>query len=229
MITRTPVSALAVLLTLWGASATADPITLTSGVLIAEETVALLHLEGLNGFRLDAGGSAAGGIFPIWQRCADHECKPGQTVPLTAAWDGKDFAGSATVDGITFDLGLQTLSNGSMVVEFAGSFTAPPFSGHERVSVFAPFTFGGSIDVPDGLFGFEHPNQGIGADGTAQVNLSWNASGGSWVFNTARYEFETASAVPEPATLLLVSSAILGVTAARRRHVKRKPGITSES
>ena len=107
-ITRTPAIAVAVLLTLWSASATADPITLTSGVLIAEQTVARLHLDGLNGFRLDAGGSAVGGIFPIWERCASHECKPGQTVPLTAAWSGTDFGGSATVDGITFNLGLQT-------------------------------------------------------------------------------------------------------------------------
>jgi hypothetical protein len=99
-----------------------------------------------------------------------------------------------------------SLNAAFMSVEFEGFFTAPPFSGSERVSVFAPFSFGGSVFFPE-RFGFENPSRGIGAHGHCASESVVERVYGIVAF--ARYEFETASAVPEPTTLLLVASAAL--------------------
>ena len=120
----TPVMALSILLTLCGTSATADPITLTSGFLSLDDTVVQVDLQGRNGFQISGTGSITAGLFPIRNQCIQGECSPGRTVPLTAVWIGIDFRGSATVDGSSFEIG--GFDAGNAGVDFAGSFTAPP-------------------------------------------------------------------------------------------------------
>jgi hypothetical protein len=117
-----------------------------------------------------------------------------------------------------FPLGTGDSGVGDASVDFDGSFIAPPFTGKQKATVFAPFTFSGTIAFP--IREDPIPSQSFGANGTARVDLFWVPEGGSWMLDVAHYNFGSASTVPEPATLFLVSTAGLAVVARARRRRK---------
>jgi hypothetical protein len=124
------------------AAALADPIPITSGRLIGDQGGATVTLaSAVHGFSLLGAGDSLGGIWDPG-RC-DGDCLPGSVQSLTARWSGSDFAGTATIDGRTFDLGLASQFTGSANVAFEGSWVAPPFGNRTTAKVDSPFTFGG--------------------------------------------------------------------------------------
>jgi hypothetical protein len=196
-------------------------ITITGGSLTSTGgSGAFVSLEGGTRLTLDAAGG--NGLFEPWLSCdgTPDLCGPGAEVPLQAHWSGSDFTGTATLDGRAFSIGLGSLDQGSASVTFTGSFTTPLFTGVDRLSVFAPFSFTGLLfesDREDALRAF------LTGGGTARIDLAWTTVvGGAWHFQGARYEFERVSdPIPEPATMMLVGSGILGCAAAHRRRRRR--------
>ena len=205
------------------ASARAETITITTGTLAGEPSGARIHLQG-QGLVLDGSGDVTGGRWDLGELCrgTPDTCGPGSTASLLARWADSDFQGTATLDGRSFPVGMQTTTQGSALVEFSGSARLPVFTGINRITVTAPFAFNGSVLTPlDEATGM-HATVFLTGRGTATLNMIWNTTaGGAWQFENALYQFSASDPVPEPATMLLVGSGIAALSV-RRRHVARK-------
>jgi hypothetical protein len=214
-----PCAALLVGMLALPASARAETITIATGTLVGEPAGARIHLEG-SGLVLDGSGDVTGGRWDLGELCrgTPDTCGPGSTASILARWADSDFQGSATLDGRSFPVGMQTSSQGSALVEFSGSARLPLFTGIERITVTAPFAFNGSVLTPiDEATGMYATVFLIGR-GTATINMLWNATaGGAWQFENALYQFSASDPVPEPATMLLVGSGLAALTVRRRR------------
>jgi len=200
------------------ASARAETITITTGTLVGEPAGARIHLEG-SGLVLDGSGDVTGGRWDLGGFCrgTPDACGPGSTASLLASWQDHDFPGSTTLNGRSFTLGMQTSTQGSAFVEFSGSAPLPLFTGAERVTVSAPFSFRGSILTPFDELSGNSALVFLTGRGTATLNMIWNTTaGGAWQFENALYQFSASDPVPEPATMLLVGSGLAALTVGRR-------------
>ena len=94
--------------------ALADTIVITAGTLTGEPAGAQTHLEG-RGLVLDGFGDVTGGRWDLGELCrgTPDTCGPGSTVSILARWADSDFQGTATLDGRTFPVGMQTSTQGS--------------------------------------------------------------------------------------------------------------------
>jgi hypothetical protein len=180
-----------------------------------------VHLEGTRGFTLDAFNISQSGDHHVY-RCSgtpSGECGvPGGRISLEVGSSGSDLRGVATLDGRAFPIGLGEGEDGSAFVHFFdASFLVPSFNGTEHVSVFSPFSFVGAVAPPRLTGG---PSVQLVGRGTVRVDLAWASSPVSegWDFQHARYEFQAPAPVPEPATLVLVGSGIVGCLIRRRRR-----------
>ena len=203
-------------------SAGAETIRITAGTLMGEPAGARIHLEG-SGLVLDGSGDVTGGRWDLGGFCrgTPDACGPGSMASLLASWQDHDFPGNATLGGRTFVVGLQTESQGSAFVEFTGSAQLPLFTGAERITVSAPFSFRGSILSPFDPVSGDSTLTFLTGHGSATINMIWNtAFGGAWQFERALYQFSASDPVPEPTTMLLVGSGVAAL-AARRRVTRR--------
>ena len=98
----------------------------------------------------------------------------------------------------------------------AASGVAPAFTGAATASLAAPFTFTGIFNYPINPPTEPPASLSLLGSGTATVNLAWHTDG-YWIFENARYEFQSASAVPEPGTLLLIGAGAVTALVQRRR------------
>ena len=113
--------------------AQAEPIQITAGILTVNRTFGVFELEGPRDFALDAiyDGSPLSGVV----------VGPGDTVSLNMLGG---VAGLVSIDGQTFQ--VHPVSGPPFAsVNVLGSVVAPPFSNDQTVSVFAPFSFTGTI------------------------------------------------------------------------------------
>jgi hypothetical protein len=143
-------------------------------------------------------------------------CSPGNRLSLHASWSGHDFPGQATIRGITYPVGSLSLPS-SMFVEFGGAVVLPPI-GPAGTAVMAPFTFHGGFSHQVGHSFFSETLVG---SGTAILSISpatWDPA--IWQVTTARYDFST-SAVPEPSTLALLGTAVIGIAGRAWRRSRR--------
>jgi hypothetical protein len=141
---------------------------------------------------------------------------------LTAHWMGNDVTGPATLDGVTY-LNVGSLSSdSSMEVGFRGTVVLPPFSD-SSIHLTAPFLFNGSFFHP---VGDTFQTDLLIGGGVASLSLSPHRGiAGTWHLDEARYDFidpSAASPAPEPGTLVLMGSGLLGLAALFRRHVKQR-------
>lgn len=193
--------------------ASADPIAITSGAFIGDRSSVHMDAIGERDLAITAGGGSTGGFYGPFSSCSP--CLPGGPVSLEMHFSGSDFPGRVSLDGESFLVGLGTSTTGSLLTNFWGETVAPPFGGVTEVSISAPFWFDGRLNFPTPEGEPSRPHEQLIGRGTATVNLRWGTLGDLWAVHTVRYDFEP---VPEPASLLLLGTGLVGLASRRLRR-----------
>jgi len=207
----------------------ADPAVITSG------TASVRGVNGYARFGLSASGNNfsvnAGTYYVISSSSPDcYPCAAGSTLSLNAfsnTMRTDDLAGSVTVNVETYFIhsvsgiwlpalpevqaqGLFSLGGGSVVI---------PITGEDSYILTAPFSMGGYIT------GSGSPNGGPLSPSNPPIqvfSLQFSGSGmasalvtrrsdGLYVFQNATYTFAAPAVVPEPTSILLICSGVLGI------------------
>ena len=146
-----------------------------------------LNVEGTAGLRIQAivNDSALG-----WELCDISTCLAGDVIGLQALFGDVNVGGQVTIHGQTYTLNLW---NASANFAFAGSIVLPEFTGTPQATLSVPFTFSGSLQVPNR----QEPNTSdvfeLYGSGVATVHLYWGYSYGpadAWTVTFVTYDFE---------------------------------------
>jgi hypothetical protein len=196
------------------APAHADPVRITSGALVGGRSEVRLNATGERGLALNAAGSEIDGTFvgPV-HSCTD--CPPGHDLSLDvfSIFNG----GSISIDGLTFNIATgDGFDSGHLDLRFSSSVILPEFSGDPVIALSAPFRV-------EGHTSFEAPASPVElfGSGIATVMLEWEPDRPiftGWYYRGLRFDFEPAAPVPEPASLLLLGSAVAALAGVRSRR-----------
>jgi hypothetical protein len=185
-------------------SAAADPITILSGTVQAStfplraggNASVQFSLFGADGFA--ASGREGEDVFERVVSCFSlAPCAAGATVN-TGSSLGFDSRGSMTIDRT-----VHTFLGGGFT--FSGEPVTIPLDAGDLVQVHSPFTFTGSLFAsPFDPVRFPEPSVQLIGAGTATTFLQRGPGG--FVATSRSFAFESASATPEPASLLLLGT-----------------------
>lgn len=198
--------------------ARAETILLTSGAFnwISGGPAATVTMSGSN-FSFTGTAAQFSGVFSPWLQCMVPECAVGTTVNLFTRFVGADIGGTATYNGVTYSPVGSIAANASLDTRWSGSLLIP--SGFSGGTLSSPFQFAGEFFFQDS------PTTGGVVDllGAGQASLSFTPypnQPGAFALTAVRYEFDAASPVPEPTSMLLIGSGLAGLAALRRRRTQ---------
>lgn len=202
----------------------ADVIAITSGSAhVAWDDPSYFDLSG-EGTRLQSFTFAP--VSP--QRTCMLGCAPGTMVNLSTVFGGVPlydlgYAQTAIVNGTPYTTWTDTmrwLRLAGQLTFTSSIVTLPAFDGGRVLSLAAPFVFDGQVS------GFRDaaPLFAVTLSGSGTARLRLIEDAGEWRYPEVTFDFEQASPVPEPATLLLIGG---GLAAARwrRRSIDRTPRV----
>ena len=134
---------------------------------------------------------------------------------LNAAWSGSDLQGTAIFDGATYtNVGNLIAGSPEGSVAFSGAVAAPSSSGLTG-TVSAPFNFVGRFQFPQSG-GSAATTATLFGSGTASVEFFRISTDVPWSYRSAVYQFSDVDPVPEPGTMILVGTAMVGLGLRRR-------------
>ena len=179
-----------------------------------------IHLQS-DTFVLDGFASPFFGIFNPRFQCTVPLCVPGTTVNLLTHFSGGDLGGTGTVDGVTYAPIGSLSARASMSATWMGSLTIPEM--YQGGFVTAPFTFAGvfSYEVDPTTAWRDLTLFGSGIATATFVPYGAPEFAPALFLNSIRFDFE-AAATPEPASMILVGSALAGLLATRARRKRSR-------
>jgi PEP-CTERM motif len=212
-----------VLWTLAAANVAADPVRITDGFLTAAmgSPGSGLAITGTRGFTAVAGVLPTEGNVEAFTFCTP--CDPGTTIGVGATLGQSAFDGTVTLDGQSYELTQSINDDTVLSLEITATATTP-LSASSMALVKAPFTMKGMFFPGAGMAAVPLIGRGV-----ASVLFRGSGSGPDirsrllaaddpfvWSASLAHYEFQDATATPEPATLTLMG---LGALVAGRRKL----------
>jgi hypothetical protein len=220
MVGRSHLLAAVALLSLFAATASAEPIVVKSGFLLmtGPSEVGEVSISGTRGFSLRGPVNTSEGGSPAFFDCISFQCAPGMRIDIAGGFsdlafgtdrltvEGQDFVVTGGIDGTI-----------GMLLVFAGSAVMPPL-GTRPALVRAPFSMEGFL-----FFSPFGPRYDLTGRGVVEVSLLEGTLpdvGDGWMIDAIRWEFQDSAPVPEPGTLLLVASG--AAVLARARHRTRR-------
>ena len=194
-------------------------ITSGSATLIPFDPDTIMQFSG-SGFGVSARGDGFGGSG--FFACI-RGCRAGEILALsgdTGFWGFTDLSGSVGVNGTVFVFVSKTSPTspevvGSGSISFAGGSVVVPFGNDAFVTLSTPFSVtNGSLtgSAIGGGFGLNFTGSGI-----ATLTLR-NLGNGQYTATGIVYLFQP---VPEPATLILVTTGLVGVAIRYRNRLRR--------
>ena len=201
--------------------ARAEPIQITAGSLGWVGPVGGVSI-GLAGgtFVFIGGASISGGIFTPWILCnGGLACTPGTTVDLRSFWSGGDLPGTAAYQGVTYPGVGGPNSPNQLTAEWTGGLDIP--AGFTGGLLTAPFGFSGQFKYAPNLMQLP---QALDLSGSGLASLTfaeYPGDPGSFFLTSVHYDFaetDSAGAVPEPMSMILVGTGLAGLAALRRRR-----------
>ena len=216
---------------LWAAGlslASADPVTITSGSITVTgatgfSPVQLQGTDGVSPFTF-TGGIAPDSIIAV-RHCSINPCGLTETsLSLAINSSGGDMPGTLIYGEDSYRVGGTSDSVGSLIFLISGFVLLPP--PPSAVDLVATLTGGFQLD-PSSRFTrpidggpFQHSGALLSGAGLATVTLGTEVVSGvpHWVFRTAEYRFGDTVPTPEPASMVLLFSGLVGIALQRRRR-----------
>ena len=192
------------------------------GTAITSGSIFIQYFPSSGTFNLAGRNFAVDGVFDLgnWGPAHCFWCDPGTVIDVGSVQSGTDFRnGSATIDGVSYPNVLWgSLDNlGPSLFLAAGPGIV---LDHGAGMYFGTFTFTGMLcGATDftGVCTVDLPF--LAGSGTVAVKIiSWDIDGRTYLnFDEATYTFAT----PEPASIVLLGTAVIGLSGMLRRGVFR--------
>jgi len=191
-------------------SVAADPVRVTNGFLTSAQTSpgSALAITGTRGFSAVADVIPGEGNVEVFTSCTP--CEPGLTIGVGAVLGGSAFGGTVTLDGTSYILNAGVNDVTILDLEITATATTPPLTSGVGFMQ-TPFTMTGTFFPGAGLTKVPLVGRGLATVLLRSLPFSNNRSGPAaadepfaWNASFVHYDFENATATPEPATLALV-------------------------